>query len=41
MLPIPATTSIRHLRENVDAQDLELTTKELKALDGLVPEDAP
>jgi pyridoxine 4-dehydrogenase len=41
MLPIPATTSIRHLRENLDAQDLELTPEELKTLDGLVPEDTP
>jgi pyridoxine 4-dehydrogenase len=41
MLPIPATTSIGHLRENLDAQDLELTPEELKSLDDVVPEDTP
>jgi aryl-alcohol dehydrogenase-like predicted oxidoreductase len=41
MLPIPATTSITHVRENLDAQDLELTPEELKTMDGLVPENAP
>ncbi|MCK9897100.1 aldo/keto reductase [Frankia sp. AgB32] len=28
VLPIPATTGIRHFRENVSALDLELTTEE-------------
>lgn len=32
ILPIPATTSITHLRENLDAQDLELTPGELATL---------
>jgi hypothetical protein len=38
ILPIPATTSSTHLRENLDAQDLELTPEELKTINGLVPE---
>jgi aryl-alcohol dehydrogenase-like predicted oxidoreductase len=29
ILPIPATTNIMHLRENLDAQDLELIPEEL------------
>jgi pyridoxine 4-dehydrogenase len=41
VLPIPATTSSTHLRENVAAQDLELTRRELEEITGLVPEDAP
>jgi hypothetical protein len=41
VLPIPATTGIRHLRENLDAQDLELTPAELDTINGLDPEDTP
>ena len=37
--PIPATTSIAHLRENLDAQDLELSPEELEAMNHLAPED--
>ena len=39
--PIPATTRITHLRENRDAQDLELTPEELQTINGLAPEHAP
>jgi pyridoxine 4-dehydrogenase len=39
--PIPATTAITHLRENLDAQDLELTPGELEAISALDPENAP
>jgi pyridoxine 4-dehydrogenase len=39
MLPIPATTSISHLRENLAAEDLELSPEELAAIDDLAPED--
>jgi hypothetical protein len=39
--PIPATTSVTHMRQNVAAQDLELTPRELAALDGLAPEGTP
>jgi pyridoxine 4-dehydrogenase len=35
ILPIPATTSLTHLRENLDAQDLELTPEELATLEAL------
>jgi diketogulonate reductase-like aldo/keto reductase len=38
-VPIPATTSIAHLRENLDAQDLELSPEELEAINSLAPED--
>jgi aryl-alcohol dehydrogenase-like predicted oxidoreductase len=41
ILPIPATTSITHLRENLDAQDLELAPEELKTINGLAPENTP
>lgn len=41
ILPIPATTSITHLRENLDAQDLELAPWELEAVSALVPENTP
>jgi pyridoxine 4-dehydrogenase len=38
MLPIPATTSIGHLRQNLAAEDLELTPGDLQAIDALAPE---
>lgn len=41
IVPIPATTSITHLRENLDAEDLELSAGEISAIDILAPEDAP
>jgi aryl-alcohol dehydrogenase-like predicted oxidoreductase len=41
IVPVPATTSITHLRENLDAQDLELTPEELKTINGLAPENTP
>jgi pyridoxine 4-dehydrogenase len=41
ILPIPATTSITHLREDLEAQDLELTPEELGAISALVPEGTP
>ena len=39
ILPVPATTSITHVRENVDAQDLELAPEELRVISALVPAD--
>ena len=39
--PVPATTSITHLRENLAAADLALTQAELQAVSSLVPETAP
>jgi hypothetical protein len=38
IMPIPATTSIEHLLENLDAQDLELTPEDLRSINSLVPE---
>jgi aryl-alcohol dehydrogenase-like predicted oxidoreductase len=40
MLPLPATTSIAHLRENLAAEDLELSQEELDAISALAPEGA-
>jgi len=40
ILPIPATTSINHLQENLDAQDLDLIPEDIQSIDSLVPEDA-
>src|SRR5947209_6393905 len=34
MLPIPGTSSVKHLEENVAAAKLKLTPEELKAIDG-------
>jgi aryl-alcohol dehydrogenase-like predicted oxidoreductase len=39
IMPIPATTSLGHLRENLAAQDLELTDEDIRSIDGLVPDD--
>lgn len=41
VLPIPATTSPAHLRENLAAQDLGLTATELGAITALTPEEPP
>ena len=35
MLPIPGTSSVTHLEENVAAGKLQLTPAEVKALDGV------
>jgi aryl-alcohol dehydrogenase-like predicted oxidoreductase len=35
VMPIPATTSLAHLRENLAAEDLELTREEIRAIDDL------
>ena len=40
ILPIPATTSINHLQENLDAQDLDLIPEDIQSIDSLVPENA-
>jgi pyridoxine 4-dehydrogenase len=41
MVPIPGTTSIGHLRQNLAAQDIELTPGELEQLNGLADERDP
>jgi pyridoxine 4-dehydrogenase len=40
ILPIPATTSLDHLRQNLAAEELELAPGELAAISALVPEQA-
>jgi len=32
MLPIPSTSSLSHLEENLEAAELELTAEEMEAL---------
>jgi aryl-alcohol dehydrogenase-like predicted oxidoreductase len=40
-LPIPGTTSLAHLRQNLAAQSIVLSPQELRAIDGITaPEDA-
>jgi aryl-alcohol dehydrogenase-like predicted oxidoreductase len=38
-LPVPGTTSIAHLRENLDAASISLTQDEVDAITALAPED--
>jgi aryl-alcohol dehydrogenase-like predicted oxidoreductase len=38
MLPIPGTTSLAHLKENLAAAAIKLTSDELEAITHLVPE---
>jgi pyridoxine 4-dehydrogenase len=38
-LPIPGTTSVEHLKENLAAADLSLTPAEVDAITGLITED--
>jgi aryl-alcohol dehydrogenase-like predicted oxidoreductase len=40
IMPIPATTSIAHLQENLEAQDLELTPEDIQSITSLAPEGA-
>jgi aryl-alcohol dehydrogenase-like predicted oxidoreductase len=40
-LPIPGTTSLAHLHENLQAQSIVLSPQEMRAIDGItVPADA-
>lgn len=41
MLPIPGTSSLTHLEENLSAAAIELTAEEVNAITHLVPEDQP
>jgi len=36
-LPIPGTTSLSHLRENLQAPSIALTPDEIRALDAIAP----
>jgi aryl-alcohol dehydrogenase-like predicted oxidoreductase len=38
MLPIPGTTSVVHLRENLDAQDIELSADDTESINGIAAE---
>lgn len=40
IMPVPGTTSMAHLRENLDAQDLELSPAEIRSITSLAPEGA-
>jgi pyridoxine 4-dehydrogenase len=35
IMPVPGTTSIAHLRENLDAQDIELSPDEIQSLNSI------
>jgi pyridoxine 4-dehydrogenase len=36
VMPVPGTTSLAHLQENLDAEDVDLTPDEVEAIDGIV-----
>jgi aryl-alcohol dehydrogenase-like predicted oxidoreductase len=38
MLPVPGTTSIAHVRENLAAVDVELSPQEYAAITAIAPE---
>ena|ERR1700682_3202785 len=38
IMPIPGTTSLGHLKENLDAQDIELSREEIQSINGITPE---
>jgi pyridoxine 4-dehydrogenase len=40
IMPIPGTTGIAHVQENLDAQDLELSPEDIRSITSLVPEAA-
>jgi diketogulonate reductase-like aldo/keto reductase len=37
-MPIPGTTSIAHIRENLDAQDVELSREDIQSINNFAPE---
>ena len=38
IMPVPGTTSIAHVRENLDAQDIELSRGDIYSIDSISPE---
>jgi aryl-alcohol dehydrogenase-like predicted oxidoreductase len=38
IMPIPGTTSIAHIRENLDAQDIELSRDDIQSINGIAAE---
>jgi pyridoxine 4-dehydrogenase len=37
IMPVPGTTSIAHLRENLDAQDIELSREDIQSINSIAP----
>jgi pyridoxine 4-dehydrogenase len=40
IMPVPGTTSIEHLRENLDAQHIELSSEDIQSINSIAPERA-
>jgi aryl-alcohol dehydrogenase-like predicted oxidoreductase len=40
-LPIPGTTSLAHLRENLEAQSIVLSSEEMRAIDDITAPEPP
>jgi len=38
IMPVPGTTSMAHLRENLDAQDIELNREDIQSINSIAPE---
>jgi pyridoxine 4-dehydrogenase len=38
IMPVPGTTSIAHLRENLDAQDMDLSPEDIRSINRVAPE---
>jgi len=38
IMPVPGTTSMAHLRENLDAQDIELSREDIQSINSIAPE---
>jgi aryl-alcohol dehydrogenase-like predicted oxidoreductase len=34
-MPVPGTTSLAHLRENLDAQDIKLSREDIHSINGI------
>jgi aryl-alcohol dehydrogenase-like predicted oxidoreductase len=40
IMPVPGTTSIAHVRENLDAQDIELSREDIQSINSIAPQRA-
>jgi aryl-alcohol dehydrogenase-like predicted oxidoreductase len=38
IMPVPGTTSIAHIRENLDAQQIELRREDMHSIDSISPQ---
>jgi aryl-alcohol dehydrogenase-like predicted oxidoreductase len=36
-MPVPGTTTMAHLRENLDAQDIELSHEDMQSINSIAP----